>query len=137
MSVRFLRVKLFATLIISLLICALFLSYCSIDYAIGASRDTFAKSESNANKLKFSTNKLTDSEQEEILSDYTLANSHYASFEKKWMLYYLYIFSILIISVFAFYIKGWFIKVTHSRFQFHQVHFIQLKDGKKSALSYR
>lgn len=149
MSVKILRFSnLYAKTIISLLICALFLAYYSVDFTIDAykrstensssvSRDNDAKTGNSTNKLKFAGNKLTDSEQEEILSDNVIADNHYASFEKKWMLFYLYVFSILILSIFTFYIKGWFIKVTHSRFQFHQVHFIQLKDGKKSALSFR
>lgn len=132
--------------IISLLICALFLPYYNINYTVkvyekadesaSINRDTYTRYGRNANKIRFAANKLADTNNEEIVSERPFADSHNDSLEKKWSPYYLYLFLITIISSFILYIKGWFIKVTHSRFQFYQVHFTQLKDGKKDALSY-
>ncbi|MGB8455857.1 MAG: hypothetical protein WCD89_26525 [Anaerocolumna sp.] len=143
--------KSYITTIISLLICAMFLSYYNINYSVGVLKntaesssraekvinsETYARTNGNRNKFKFVNSKLADTEKEEILSEKALADTHYDSSVKKWMICYLYIFNILLISSFLLYIKGWFIKVSHSRYQFYQVHYIQLKDGKKDALSY-
>jgi hypothetical protein len=143
--------RLYIIAIISLLIGALFLSYYSMNDTVEIFKkstdsdnqiskvmnsENYAKTNSSSNKIKLANTKLADTEKEEILSEKALADTHYDSFGKKWMLCYLYIFVILLISAFRLYFKGWFIKVSQSRFQFFQVHFIQLKDGKKDALSY-
>lgn len=131
--------------IISLLICALFFSYYSISSykvelykksdEVSINKDTYARNRNNANRIRVVSNRPADTDKEEIISGKFLTDGPNEFFGKKWLLYYLYLFYLSVISACILYIKGWFIKVTHSKFQFYQVHFIQLKDGKKDALS--
>ncbi len=133
-------------IIISLLVCALFLSFYCVNYSVEVykkagegrliNQDTYYRNSANANKFRFNGYKLTDTYKEEVTSGKSSADSHKDSSEKKWLLSFAALISMTLISVSILYIKGWFIKVTHSRFQFFKVHFTQLKDGKKDALSY-
>lgn len=132
--------------IISLLVCALFLSFYCINYSVEAykkagegrfiNQDTYSRNSANANKIRFNGYKLTETYKEEVISGKASADNHKDSLEKKWIPSFLNLISMALISVSLLYIKGWFIKVTHSRFQFFKVHYTQLKDGKKDALSY-
>ena len=144
--------KFYISAIISLLICGLFFSYYNnINVSIAIYKknmennshsvklldsEAMTKSGADTNKSKYSNERLAITENEEINSEKKLADSHQGSLERKWMFYYFYIFNILFLSTFILYNKGWFIKVLRSRYQFYQVHYIQLKDGKKNALSY-
>ncbi len=143
--------KLYISAIISLLICTLFFSYYnnmntsmaiykknleSNSQSMKLDSEAMTKSGANTNKSKYSNEKLAVTENEELNSEKKLADSHQGSLERKWVFYYFYILNFLFLSAFILYNKGWFIKVLLSRYQFYQVHFIQLKDGKKSALSY-
>ncbi len=141
--------KLYITVVITLLVGAMFFSYYSVNDTMEILKNSFnsennkavssealAKARGSTNKLKFTNNKLADTEKEKIISKKTIADTYYNSFSKRWMFCYLYIFIILLAYLFILYIKGWFIKLSHPRFQFYQAHYIQLKDGKKDALSY-
>ncbi len=140
--------KLYILYIISMLICALFFTYYSINDTAGILKKSFnggyskagseavSKTGSNSNKTKFSGNKLAYSESEEIINKEIFTEARSDHFEKKWMLYYSYLSAILFFSIIILYVKGWFIKESLLGFQFYQVHYIHLKDGKKDALSY-
>ncbi len=139
--------KLYIITVISLLICALFFAYYRTDYTLeiikkstdgvksGRAGSEALDKTGSTNKIKFANNKLADSENEETISEKSIAGTRYDLSGKKWMYCYLYILAILLVSTIIRHIKGWFIKVSRSRFQFYQVHYIQLKDGEKGALS--
>lgn len=132
--------------IISLLICALFISFYCMNYSVSVykkagadgfiNQDTYTRNSTKARKVRFSAYRLADTYKEEVISGKASKDNHKDSLEKKWIPTFINLISIVLISVFIHYIKGWLIKVTHSKFQFFIVHYTQLKDGKKDALSY-
>ncbi len=125
--------KLYITTIISLLICILFFSYFNVNHTVEVlkksiesenqsskiiNNETLAKTSGNTNKLSFANDRLIEAENEEILFEKALADTHQGSLGRKWMFYYVYLFIILFISTYILYIKGWFIKFLNRDFNF-------------------
>ena len=137
--------KLYITTVISLLICALFFSYYNLNSSIEVFKkniesnqnckvtnsETAAKAGGNTNKLRFANLRFTETEKDDQLLTKKLGFNHQSPLGRKWMFCYFYIINILYLSIIILYSKGWFIKVLRSTYQFYQVHYIQLKDGKK------
>lgn len=135
--------KLHQITIISLLVCSLLLSFYCINYSVEVykkvseghliNKDVYNRN-STSNKINYANDRVTDSYKEEVTFQKAPADNYQSL--KKWNSFFVVLLFIFLMSVITLYVKEWFIKVRHWTYQFIKVHFTQLKDGKKDALSY-
>lgn len=126
--------------IISLLFSTLLLSFSSMNYSMEVykkadekhfvNQDVYSRSRTSE-KISYARDKVMDSYIEDLDSQEVSTDNYQNPLDKKWISFF-----IALMASVIFYIKGWLIKVNHWRYLFIMVHFTQLKDGKKDALSY-
>ncbi|MFU0828347.1 MAG: hypothetical protein ACFWTJ_12615 [Lachnoclostridium sp.] len=98
-------------------------------------QDVYSRSRTSE-KISYARDKVMDSYIEDLDSQEVSTDNYQNPLDKKWISFFVVLFFIALMASVIFYIKGWLIKVNHWRYLFIMVHFTQLKDGKKDALSY-
>ncbi len=142
-----------------LLICALFLSYYKLNFTTDflnsnvkenkmteglkqinglTGIETFVKTNVKISRVEFVNDELIDLENDKIISEKAFLNNRQDYLGSRWLFYYYCLFIILLFLFYinVRYIRAWFVKVFQSKYKLSPVHYIQLKDGKKNALSY-